>query len=113
MRYAFNTEYHSHWCLLSWKLSAHPTHVVLPVGIVMARDLDLSGLQTEAINGCTSHIDRVSTREMCAIMNSEDQKVATSVTPCLDDIARAIDLLLPRVRRGGRVIYIGAGTSGR
>ncbi|KAH8690314.1 putative glucokinase regulator family protein [Talaromyces proteolyticus] len=79
----------------------------------MAHDLDLSGLQTEAINICTSHIDRVSTREMCAIMNNEDQKVATSVTPCLDDIARAIDLLLPRVRRGGRVIYIGAGTSGR
>lgn len=84
-----------------------------PVGIVMAQDLELSGLQTEAINARTTHIDRVSTREMCAIMNSEDQRVATSIIPCLDDVARAIDLLLPRVRRGGRVIYVGAGTSGR
>lgn len=80
---------------------------------MMARELNLSGLQTEAINDCTSHIDSVSTRDMCAMINNEDLKVAASVTPCLNDIARAIDLLLPRVRRDGRVIYIGAGTSGR
>lgn len=80
----------------------------------MARDsLDLSGLQTEAINSRTSQIDHVSTLEMCTVMNNEDLTVAASVTPCIPDIARAIDLLLPRVRRDGRVIYVGAGTSGR
>ncbi|TQB68528.1 hypothetical protein MPDQ_003251 [Monascus purpureus] len=80
----------------------------------MARDiLDLSGLQTEAINGRTSQIDRVSTLQMCTIINNEDLTVAASVTPCLPHIARAIDLLTPRVRRGGRVVYVGAGTSGR
>lgn len=75
--------------------------------------LDLSGLQTEAINEHTSNIDRVSTLQMCSMINDEDRKVADSVRACLGDIARAIDLLLPRVRSGGRVIYVGAGTSGR
>ena len=80
----------------------------------MARDiLDLSGLQTEAINSRTSRIDRVSTLEMCLLINKEDLTVGSSVTPCIPDIARAIDLLLPRVRRQGRVFYVGAGTSGR
>ncbi|EED22174.1 glucokinase regulator family protein, putative [Talaromyces stipitatus ATCC 10500] len=80
----------------------------------MAQDvLDLSGLQTEAINERTTNIDRVSTLQMCTIINNEDKTVADSVTPCLEDIARSIDLLVPRVRAGGRVIYVGAGTSGR
>jgi N-acetylmuramic acid 6-phosphate etherase len=75
--------------------------------------LDLSGLQTEAVNMRTSEIDRVSTLQMCTIINDEDRTVAACVTPCLPEIARGIDSLLPRVRRGGRVIYVGAGTSGR
>jgi N-acetylmuramic acid 6-phosphate etherase len=80
----------------------------------MAQDaLDLSGLQTEAINERTSNIDRVSTLQMCTMINDEDITVAESVTACLEDIALAIDLLVPRVRAGGRVIYVGAGTSGR
>ncbi|KAL2860027.1 hypothetical protein BJX68DRAFT_275482 [Aspergillus pseudodeflectus] len=80
----------------------------------MAQDaLDLSGLQTEAINERTSNIDRVSTLQMCTMINDEDITVAESVTACLEDIAVAIDLLVPRVRAGGRVIYVGAGTSGR
>ncbi|OJJ65791.1 hypothetical protein ASPBRDRAFT_164676 [Aspergillus brasiliensis CBS 101740] len=80
----------------------------------MAQDaLDLSGLQTEAINEHTSNIDRVSTLQMCTMINDEDKTVAESVTACLEDVALAIDLLVPRVRAGGRVIYVGAGTSGR
>lgn len=75
--------------------------------------LDLSSLQTEAINMRANEIDKVSTLQMCTIINEEDRTVAASVTPCLQDIARAIDCLLPRVRRGGRVVYVGAGTSGR
>jgi N-acetylmuramic acid 6-phosphate etherase len=73
----------------------------------------LSSLQTEGVNPRTLHIDQVSTLEMCTVINADDQRVADSVVPCLPEIARAIDALTPRVARGGRVIYVGAGTSGR
>src|SRR5947209_3373121 len=79
----------------------------------MADLLDLSRLQTEGINPKTVEIDRVSTLQMCRIINDEDKDVALSVTPFLPTIAAAIDALTPRVHRGGRVIYVGAGTSGR
>ncbi|KGO70627.1 N-acetylmuramic acid 6-phosphate etherase MurQ [Penicillium expansum] len=55
----------------------------------------------------------MSTLDMCTVINSDDQKVPESVVPCLPVIAGAIDALTPRVRQGGRVIYVGAGTSGR
>lgn len=74
---------------------------------------NLSNLQTEGLNPLTVHIDQISTLEMCALINSNDQKVPESVVPCLSEIAGAIDALAPRVSRGGRVIYVGAGTSGR
>ncbi|KAL4746970.1 hypothetical protein BDW72DRAFT_209938 [Aspergillus terricola var. indicus] len=77
-------------------------------------DLDnLSRLQTEAVNPQTSLIDKLSTLQMCTVMNQEDHRVAASVTPCLPRIAAAIDALARRIRRGGRVVYVGAGTSGR
>jgi N-acetylmuramic acid 6-phosphate etherase len=79
----------------------------------MSEKIDLSGLQTEAINPRTTHIDQVSTLRMCTIINREDHLVSASVTPCLPIIAQAIDALVPRVRQGGRVVYVGAGTSGR
>ncbi|KAJ9484112.1 hypothetical protein VN97_g9274 [Penicillium thymicola] len=55
----------------------------------------------------------MSTLDMCTVINADDQKVPDSVVPCLPVIAGAIDALTPRVRQGGRVIYVGAGTSGR
>ncbi|GIK05046.1 hypothetical protein Aspvir_009145 [Aspergillus viridinutans] len=73
----------------------------------------LSQLQTEAVNPRTAQIDQLSTLEMCRLINEEDHRVAPSVTACLPDIVAAIDALTPRVRNGGRVIYVGAGTSGR
>ncbi|KAL6232084.1 hypothetical protein BDW75DRAFT_243295 [Aspergillus navahoensis] len=77
-------------------------------------DLDnLLRLQTEAVNPQTSHIDKLSTLQMCTVINQEDHRVAASVTPHLPRIAAAIDALATRVRRGGRVVYVGAGTSGR
>ncbi|CAG8398120.1 unnamed protein product [Penicillium salamii] len=77
-------------------------------------DLDnLANLQTEGVNPETVHIDQVSTLEMCTLINSNDQQVPHSVVPCLPEIAAAIDALAPRVSQGGRVIYVGAGTSGR
>jgi hypothetical protein len=73
----------------------------------------LSQLQTEGVNPRTSHIDRMSTIQMCTVINADDHLVAESVAPCLPVIAGAIDALTPRVRDGGRVVYVGAGTSGR
>ncbi|KAL3485143.1 hypothetical protein BJX62DRAFT_243259 [Aspergillus germanicus] len=74
---------------------------------------DLARLQTEAVNPRTAAIDRMSTLDMCVAINREDHNVAPSIVPCLSDIAAAIDALAPRVQRDGRVIYVGAGTSGR
>ncbi len=68
---------------------------------------------TEAINPTSSHIDQISTLEMVQIINTEDQKVAFAVREALPQIAQAIDLIADRMRRGGRMIYLGAGTSGR
>lgn len=47
------------------------------------------------------------------IMNDADSEVAPAVRTCMPEIARTIDLIAERLRRGGRVLYIGAGTSGR
>ncbi|KAL2867432.1 putative glucokinase regulator family protein [Aspergillus lucknowensis] len=74
---------------------------------------NLAHLQTEAVNPSTTQIDQISTLEMCVAMNREDHRVAPSIVPCLPQIAAAIDAFVPRVQRGGRVIYVGAGTSGR
>ncbi|KAH8709195.1 N-acetylmuramic acid 6-phosphate etherase [Beauveria bassiana] len=75
--------------------------------------VDLGGLQTENSNPRTATIDKVSTEELCRILHEEDCRVPAAVTPCLPEIAATIDALTERVRKGGRVFYIGAGTSGR
>ncbi|KAI5460816.1 putative glucokinase regulator family protein [Mariannaea sp. PMI_226] len=74
---------------------------------------ELGSLQTEGRNPASALIDRVSTLEMVQAIHREDTSVAATVEPCLGDIAEAIDALTKRVRLGGRVFYIGAGTSGR
>jgi N-acetylmuramic acid 6-phosphate etherase len=47
------------------------------------------------------------------MINAQDQTVALSVSQCIPTIAAIIDEIAPKVRRGGRVVYVGAGTSGR
>ena len=79
----------------------------------MPTGIDLAGLQTEGRNPHTTSIDKVSTLELCQVINDEDSKVAVAVGQCLPEIAKGIDSLVERVQRGGRVIYVGAGTSGR
>ncbi|HVW07991.1 MAG TPA: N-acetylmuramic acid 6-phosphate etherase [Bryobacteraceae bacterium] len=74
---------------------------------------DLQNLLTEQSNPASARIDRVSTLEMLRIVNDEDRRVADSVTPELPHIARAIDAIVEAFRAGGRLFYIGAGTSGR
>lgn len=79
----------------------------------MAAAKELAGLQTEQRNSKSSKIDQISTLELCQVINHEDATIADSVAKCLPIIAGAIDVLTTRVRAGGRVVYVGAGTSGR
>ncbi|MGL6167486.1 MAG: N-acetylmuramic acid 6-phosphate etherase [Fusobacteriaceae bacterium] len=75
--------------------------------------LNLKSLTTESRNQNTINIDSVSTAEMVKIINDEDKKVAEAVQVELPQIASAIDGIVERMKKGGRLIYIGAGTSGR
>lgn len=75
--------------------------------------LDLSNLTTESRNQNTLDIDKVSTIEMVRKINNEDKKVAEAVEKELPQIAEAIDGIVDRIHKGGRLIYMGAGTSGR
>lgn len=68
---------------------------------------------TEATNAATVDIDTLPTLEIVQRINTEDQRVAPAVAAELPAIARAIDAIAERMQRGGRLIYIGAGTSGR
>lgn len=75
--------------------------------------MNLEGLTTEARNEATKNIDQVSTLEMVTLINQEDQKVAQAIEKVLPQIAAAIDAAAERFKKGGRLIYCGAGTSGR
>ncbi len=74
---------------------------------------DLHNLLTEQSNPASARIDQVSTVEMLQIINAEDRRVADSITPELPHIARAIEAVVEAFQAGGRLFYIGAGTSGR
>lgn len=68
---------------------------------------------TEQRNPRSGRIDQLSTLEIVDLVNAEDRLVAAAVSDERDAIARAIDLVVDGLRRGGRLIYVGAGTSGR
>lgn len=68
---------------------------------------------TEQQNPDTLRIDHLPTLEMLTLMNREDQQVALAVQAALPQIARAVDAIVERLDSGGRLIYTGAGTSGR
>lgn len=68
---------------------------------------------TEQSNPHSTQIDRLSALEIVQIMNAEDATVAAVVRAALPEIARAVEAAADRLRRGGRLIYVGAGTSGR
>lgn len=75
--------------------------------------IDLSRIGTEQRNPRTMEIDRLETLEMLRVINAEDARVPGAVADVLPNIARAVDAIVARMERGGRLIYIGAGTSGR
>ena len=77
------------------------------------RSIDLSRIRTESRNPRTMEIDTLDTETMLRIINAEDATVAPAVATQLPNIARAVDGVVDRIRKGGRLIYIGAGTSGR
>jgi N-acetylmuramic acid 6-phosphate etherase len=75
--------------------------------------MDLAALLTEQVNPASAHIDRLATAEMLRVMNDEDRKVAESVGVEIPRIAQAVDGIVDVFRKGGRLFYLGAGTSGR
>src|SRR5258707_15524058 len=75
--------------------------------------MNLATLLTESRNPLTEHIDELPTLDMLRLINNEDAKVAEAVAAVLPDIAKAIDEITHRLNDGGRLFYIGAGTSGR
>ena len=75
--------------------------------------VELKRIPTEQRNEATAHIDRMSTLEMVRLINQEDHKVADAVGREAQHIARAVDIITGHMKQGGRLIYVGAGTSGR
>ncbi len=75
--------------------------------------MDLNLIKTEQRNSKTTHIDAMSTLDMVRLINEEDQKVALSVGEEAEHIAAAVDIIAAQLRQGGRLVYIGCGTSGR
>ena len=74
---------------------------------------DLRQLPTEQILSTASNLDQMSSLEIVRLINNEDATVAAAVRRALPQIARTIDIVADGLRHGGRLIYVGAGTSGR
>lgn len=74
---------------------------------------EFSSLITEIPNKNTTHIDECETLEILHMMNDEDATIAGAVKKELPFIAEAVDKIVKRMKKGGRLIYVGAGTSGR
>lgn len=74
---------------------------------------DQRQLRTEQILPAARNLDRMSALQIVRLMNREDSTVAEAVGRALPQIARAIDVVVNSLRAGGRLIYVGAGTSGR
>jgi N-acetylmuramic acid 6-phosphate etherase len=70
-------------------------------------------LMTERRNPATENLDRMTALEMITAMNREDAKVPRAIRKVLPEIAKAVDLVARRLAEGGRLIYVGSGTSGR
>ncbi|MFM1651851.1 N-acetylmuramic acid 6-phosphate etherase [Brevibacillus sp. B_LB10_24] len=73
----------------------------------------LNELTTEMKHSGSANLDQLSTLEIVKLMNEEDKKVALAVEQTLEQVAKAVDLIHAAVEKGGRLLYFGAGTSGR
>lgn len=75
--------------------------------------INLNTIGTEQRNENTSNIDELSTLEMVRLINQEDQRIIESIDEAANSIAESIDKIYETIKKGGRLVYIGAGTSGR
>ncbi|MGB6387172.1 MAG: N-acetylmuramic acid 6-phosphate etherase [Terriglobales bacterium] len=91
----------------SRKTSARRTSIRRRISVELRR------LDTEKTNSSSANLDQKSSLEIARIINAEDTKVAPAVKRALPQIAQAIDLITTALSQGGRLIYIGTGTSGR
>ena len=73
----------------------------------------LSTLITEQRNLNSMHVDSLSALEIVQLMNQEDKQVPLAIEKCLPQIAQAVECIVAAFQQGGRLVYIGAGTSGR
>jgi N-acetylmuramic acid 6-phosphate etherase len=98
--------------MLSWK---HWNHQGRKHGgkRLKRKKVNLSRLSTEGVNRASANLDLMPSLEIARTINSEDAKVAEAVRRALPQIGRAIDMIGESLRKGGRLIYVGAGTSGR
>lgn len=76
-------------------------------------DASLGSLETESVRPEFAHLDQLSTPELVAVVTGESQRAVDAVVGAGDAIARAVDLVVDRLRAGGRLVYVGAGTAGR
>ncbi len=75
--------------------------------------VNIEGLTTETVNEATKNIDQLDSLGIVTLINQEDKKVAEAIEKELPSIAKTIDAVAERFKRGGRIIYCGAGSSGR
>ena len=79
----------------------------------MARALRYERLVTERANRASTRLDRLDARDIAMLMNREDARAVRAVARVAGDVAAAVDLIVSALRGGGRLIFVGAGTSGR
>ncbi len=82
-------------------------------GVTEKATEELNHLSTEQPNAAAKNLDLKSSLEIARIINAEDAKAAGAVKAALPQVARGIDLIAKALKQGGRLIYVGAGTSGR
>src|SRR5436853_5900437 len=70
-------------------------------------------LQTEARNPASTNLDELTPLQLVQLMNREDSRVISALASQAEAIAQAIEIIAERLRAGGRLVYVGAGTSGR
>lgn len=80
---------------------------------ITSQSINLDSIATEQRNTSTNNIDQLSTIDMVSLINAQDKLVAEAVEKALPSIAAAIDEITDHIQHGGRLFYMGAGTSGR
>jgi N-acetylmuramic acid 6-phosphate etherase len=101
------------FAILEWGFTRFKTLKGSDLTETVTLNPDLRQLPTEQILPAAAHLDQMSSLEIVRLINDQDATVAEAVRQALSQIARAIDVVAAGIRQGGRLIYVGAGTSGR